>query len=165
LQKKATKLHVLRRCRGNYSKHCGFIESAKEESIETILEMALNKETGSCKALIVTGCMAQRYSKDMKKEILKWTFIGTGEFHRISEVLHELKENETIELVSDPEYVWRSDMPRLVSTPFYYAYLKIGEGCSHKMQFLYYTSVKRVLQKQTCQGYSGRSPQSCRSGR
>jgi len=115
---------------------CGFIESAKEESIETILEMALNKETGSCKALIVTGCMAQRYSKDMKKEIPEVdAFIGTGEFHRITEVLHDLKENETIELVSDPKYIWRSDMPRLVSTPFYYAYLKIGEGCSHKCSF------------------------------
>ncbi|MEQ8224393.1 MAG: 30S ribosomal protein S12 methylthiotransferase RimO [Candidatus Eremiobacterota bacterium] len=115
---------------------CGFIESAKEESIETILEMALNKKTGSCKALIVTGCMAQRYSKDMKKEIPEVdAFIGTGEFHRITEVLKNVKEHETIELVSDPEYIWRSDMPRLVSTPFYYAYLKIGEGCSHKCSF------------------------------
>jgi ribosomal protein S12 methylthiotransferase len=115
---------------------CGFIESAKEESIETILEMALQKQEGTCKALVVTGCMAQRYSQDMKKEIPEVdAFIGTGEFHRITEVLNNLKDGETVELISNPEYIWRSDMPRLVSTPFYYAYLKIGEGCSHKCSF------------------------------
>ncbi|HPZ10635.1 MAG TPA: MiaB/RimO family radical SAM methylthiotransferase, partial [Candidatus Eremiobacteraeota bacterium] len=115
---------------------CGFIESAKAESIETILEMAMLKKTGSCRALVVTGCLSQRYSKDLKAEIPEVdAFIGTGEFHRITEVLEKLKKKKKIELVSDPEYIWIPDIPRLITTPFFYAYLKIAEGCSHKCSF------------------------------
>src|SRR5581483_10472747 len=68
---------------------CSFIEASKEESIETILEMADYKEQGRCKVLVASGCLPQRYAKDLEKEMPEVDlFIGTGQYHRITEVLN-----------------------------------------------------------------------------
>lgn len=115
---------------------CCFIESAKEEAINTILEMALMKETGNCRFLIVAGCLAQRYSGELRKEMPEVdAFIGTSEIKNIGEVLNKLVSGNVIEQVSTPEVVWHSYIPRIVTTPFFYSYLKIAEGCSHKCTF------------------------------
>ena len=69
---------------------CSFIDSAKQESINTILEMADFKDKGNLKNLVVSGCMAQRYSKDLEKEMPEVDlFIGTGEYHRVVELLQK----------------------------------------------------------------------------
>ena len=109
---------------------CGFIESAKQESIDTIIGFANLKETGNLKLLIVTGCLAQRYSDELKQEIPKIdAIVGTGSYQNIDEILEGLQKEKQIVSLKDIEVVYNEDLPRYVSTPEYMAYLKISEGC------------------------------------
>ena len=109
---------------------CGFIESAKQESIETILEIARLKETANLKLLIVTGCLAQRYSDELKEEIPEIdAIVGTGSYQNIDEIVSGLEKENKIVSLNDIEFVYNEDLPRYVSTPSYMAYLKISEGC------------------------------------
>ena len=116
---------------------CGFIERAREEAIDTILEMALMKEEGRCKFLIAAGCLAQKYVKELTEELPEVdAFIGTGEFHRITEVIKKLSSSkEPLNFVSSPYVPLELGIERTISTPFYYSYLKIAEGCDHKCSF------------------------------
>src|ERR1700735_3888437 len=76
---------------------CSFIQASKEESIETILDMAQLKESGSCKVLVASGCLPQRYSKELETEMPEVDlFIGTGQYHRITELLN--KHGEAMEM-------------------------------------------------------------------
>ena len=109
---------------------CGFIESAKQESIDTIIEFANLKETGNLKLLIVTGCLAQRYSDELKQEIPEIdAIVGTGSYQNIDEILEGLQKEKQIVSLKDIEVVYNENLPRYVSTPEYMAYLKISEGC------------------------------------
>ena len=109
---------------------CGFIESAKQESIETILEIAQLKETANLKLLIVTGCLAQRYSDELKAEIPEIdAIVGTGSYQNIDEIVAGLEKENKIVSLNDIEFAYNEDLPRYVSTPSYMAYLKISEGC------------------------------------
>ena len=112
---------------------CGFIESAKKESIDTILELAKLKETGSLRLLVVSGCLPQRYQDELTKELPEVDlWIGTGEYHKIVEYLE--KEEKGSHLIQS-EYIYDDLTPRLVSTPKHTAYIKIAEGCSHLCTF------------------------------
>lgn len=112
---------------------CGFIESAKQESIETILELSQLKEKGKCKALIVTGCLSQRYSKELFDELPEVNaFIGTNNFNEIAIVIENIFENKkrfisTKNINDSIDY----DLPRVLTTPTHTAYLKIAEGCDN----------------------------------
>ncbi len=109
---------------------CGFIESAKQESIETIIELGNYKKTGNLKLLIVTGCLAQRYSDELTQEIPEIdAIVGTGSYQNIDQILEGLQKEKQIVSLSDIEVVYNEDLPRYVSTPEYMAYLKISEGC------------------------------------
>ena len=109
---------------------CGFIESAKQESIDTIIGFANLKETGNLKLLIVTGCLAQRYSDELKAEIPEIdAIVGTGSYQNIDEILAGLEKEKHIVSLNDIEVVYNEELPRYVSTPEYMAYLKISEGC------------------------------------
>ena len=111
---------------------CGFIESAKQESIDTILELAEYKTTGNLKILIVTGCLAQRYSEELKSEIPEIdAIVGTGSYQNIDEILNGLKEEKHIISLNDIEFAYNEELPRYISTPSHMAYLKIGEGCDN----------------------------------
>lgn len=111
---------------------CGFIESAKQESIETILEFAALKETGNLKLLVVTGCLAQRYSGELKTEIPEIdAIVGTGSYQNIDEIMDNLQKENKVVSLNDIEVVYNEELPRYVSTPTYMAYLKIGEGCDN----------------------------------
>ncbi|MCI5059254.1 MAG: 30S ribosomal protein S12 methylthiotransferase RimO [Flavobacteriales bacterium] len=102
---------------------CGFIDSAKEESINTILDFVRAKEAGHIEKLIVTGCLSERYGGDLKKEIPEVdAYFGTGDLPRL---LKTLKADYKRELVGE----------RLLTTPSHYAYLKISEGCNRKCSF------------------------------
>lgn len=115
---------------------CGFIESAKQESIQTILEFAQLKETGNLKLLIVTGCLAQRYSEELKQEIPEIdAIVGTGSYQNIDEILAELSEKHQIVSLNNIEFAYDETLPRYVSTPKHMAYLKIGEGCDNKCTY------------------------------
>ncbi|SCH06235.1 MULTISPECIES: 30S ribosomal protein S12 methylthiotransferase RimO [unclassified Romboutsia] len=109
---------------------CGFIESAKQESIETIIEIAQLKETGNLKLLVVTGCLAQRYSEELKSEIPEIdAIVGTGSYQNIDEIVAGLEKENKIVSLNDIEFAFNEELPRYVSTPSYMAYLKISEGC------------------------------------
>jgi ribosomal protein S12 methylthiotransferase len=114
---------------------CGFIESAKEESIEAILDAAKMKKQGTCSKVIIAGCLAQRYKKDLLKELPEAdAVIGTAEVSRISEICKEaLGGNEHLLKVSAPTMVY--GLPRLSTTPVHYRYLKIAEGCSNRCSY------------------------------
>ena len=109
---------------------CCFIHDAKEESIQTILEMAEYKKTGNLKALIVTGCLAQRYNKEIVEEIPEVdAVLGTTSYDKIVEAIDKALQGEvTIEL-NDIDALPKVDTKRIVTTGGHFAYLKIAEGC------------------------------------
>ena len=111
---------------------CGFLESAVEEAIETILETARLKKEGQLKKLVVAGCFVQRYGYKLLKEIPEVdAWLGTGEITRVAEVLRHEGTDPLPFFISRPTFLSDHRFPRLQSTPFYTAYLKIAEGCSH----------------------------------
>src|SRR5581483_6524682 len=119
--------------------NCAFIDSAKQESIDTILEMAQHKANGSCKTLIVTGCMAERYRDELKKEIPEIdAVLGTGEVPQIVGAIQPLnffRQQPPAPRPQPPTYIYDADTPRLFATPRHYAYVKIAEGCDYKCAF------------------------------
>lgn len=109
---------------------CCFIHDAKEESIQTILEMAEYKTNGSLKALIVTGCMAQRYQKEIMEEIPEVdAVLGTASYDKIAEAIDRVLEGQEELYMEDINALPRVDSKRLVTTGGHFAYLKIAEGC------------------------------------
>src|SRR5689334_5442233 len=136
---------------------CAFIDKAKQESIDAILEMAELKKTGSCKRLVVTGCMAERYRDELREQIPEIdAVLGTGE---VPEIVNAIGIGDpgsgvrTIPLLRSngepvapshprtaapshlPTYIYDADTPRLLATPRHYAYVKIAEGCDYKCAF------------------------------
>lgn len=111
---------------------CAFIDSAKEESINAILEMAKYKEE-KCKCLVVTGCLAQRYKDEIFSLMPEVDIIlGTNDYVKIKEAIEEFFEkNEKIMVVSNENDHVTEDVKRVVSTPSHYAYLKIADGCDN----------------------------------
>lgn len=114
---------------------CAFINEAKKESIETILELSELKKNGKCSVLVVSGCLSQRYGEELKKEIPEVDlFIGTENFSQIGKILKKKKYSSPSfgnVLVKKPNFILDSQTPRVLSTPFYTAYVKIAEGCSN----------------------------------
>lgn len=111
---------------------CCFIEDAKKESIENILEVARYKEEGNCKALIVTGCMAQRYKQEILDEIEEVdAVVGTTSYDKIVEIANGILEEKGLRTQAfdliDREML--DEMPRILTTAGYFAYVKISEGC------------------------------------
>jgi ribosomal protein S12 methylthiotransferase len=133
---------------------CAFIDKAKQESIDAILEMAEHKKTGACRRLVVTGCMAERYRDELKAQIPEIdAVLGTGEVPQIVSAIGDgasshalradapyvplLRPNGTA-VTGDsrlPTYIYDAETPRLLATPRHYAYIKIAEGCDYKCAF------------------------------
>jgi ribosomal protein S12 methylthiotransferase len=134
---------------------CAFIDKAKQESIDTILEMAQHKKDGSCRRLIVTGCMAERYRDELQKQIPEIdAVLGTGEVPAIVGAITGVPSDGAAPLTffksglpsgrsqppapspqSLPTYIYDADTPRFFATPRHYAYIKIAEGCDYKCAF------------------------------
>lgn len=109
---------------------CCFINDAKEESIQTILEMAELKKEGRLKALIVTGCLAQRYKNEIIEEIPEVdAVLGTTSYDKITEAIDEALKGHVMIEMQDIDVLPEVDTKRLVTTGGYFAYLKIAEGC------------------------------------
>ena len=109
---------------------CCFINDAKEESVNTILEMAELKKNGSCKALIVTGCMAERYKQEIIDEIPEVDgILGTSTYDEISHVLNRVLGGESVSCFHGLDVLPEVDAERMITTGGYYAFLKIAEGC------------------------------------
>ncbi|MFO1462923.1 MAG: 30S ribosomal protein S12 methylthiotransferase RimO [bacterium] len=136
---------------------CGFVAESKKESIEQIFEAARYKETGRCEVLVASGCLTQRYSANLAKEMPEVDlFVGLSEFDKLSEMLRErfganksfrrirvgerlLPEAAEAKGLSDfspaRQILPDPDLPRILATPKHYSYLKISEGCSHRCSF------------------------------
>ena len=114
---------------------CGFIDPAKEESINTILEMAEYKQTGRCRVLVVTGCLSQRYSGDLMKELPEIdVLLGVNQYEQLPAAIEEaLKKQNRPCLCADDHGYYEHD--RVLTTPSYSAYIRIGEGCSNRCTF------------------------------
>ena len=109
---------------------CCFINDAKEESVNTILEMAEYKTAGSCKALIVTGCLAQRYRQEIIDEIPEVdAVLGTTSFDHICEAVDEALKGQNLTKFDDLQKLVKSENHRMLTTGGHYAHLKIAEGC------------------------------------
>ena len=114
---------------------CGFIESAKSEAIENILELAELKKAGRLKKLLVTGCLSQRYPDDIRTELPEVDgMLGTGSYTDVAAAVEELMAGEKAEHFGNVHRTFE-DGERLVTTPPYTAYLKIAEGCSNGCAF------------------------------
>ncbi|ORJ62202.1 30S ribosomal protein S12 methylthiotransferase RimO [Geothermobacter hydrogeniphilus] len=116
---------------------CSFIQDAKEESIQTILEVADYKQTGNCRLLAVTGCLPQRYRDELAAELPEVDlFMGTGDAPRIVELLDKaLGDGERVEAVGLPDFLYDHATPRVKSSPHYSAYVKIAEGCANHCSY------------------------------
>ena len=116
---------------------CAFIREAKEESVNTILEMAARKREGRCRALVVAGCLPQRYRGELLPLLPEVdAFVGTGEYPRIADVCAEVLRGTGRRDWAQSGTVLHHDlMPRLRSTPRHFAYVKISEGCDHRCTF------------------------------
>jgi len=117
---------------------CGFIDTAKQESIDTILEMVEMKNSGNCKKLVVAGCLAERYRADIRKEIPEIDFVfGPDELGRILEAVKLETDDAEPAISIDALYTSTEvpTIPRVLTTPGHMAYLKISEGCDHVCTF------------------------------
>ncbi len=112
---------------------CGFIESAKQESINSILELSDLKKQGNCKVIIVTGCLVQRYVDELSQELPEVdAFLGTTNFNEVANVVKEiLNERKQISIIGNINDEVNYDIPRVLTTPSHSAYIKIAEGCDN----------------------------------
>lgn len=122
---------------------CGFIESAQQESVDTILQMAEYKKQ-SCQMLIVSGCLAQRFSEELLAEIPEIdAMIGTGSWQKIREAIERVDQGEKpIVLIDELTNLYDEEMPRILTTPSYSAYIKVAEGCSNRCAYCVIPSVR-----------------------
>jgi ribosomal protein S12 methylthiotransferase len=124
---------------------CAFIDSAKQESIDAILEMARHKSDGACRRLIVTGCLAERYRDELRAEIPEIdAVLGTGEVPEIVNAIGGTSGSAGAPLTffarhpasrTAPSYIYDAETPRVFATPRHYAYVKVAEGCDYKCAF------------------------------
>lgn len=122
---------------------CCFINDAKMESIETIIEMAEYKKTGKCKVLIVCGCLAQRYADEIKEEIPEVdAVIGTTAYDELVSILNEVLQNKTPVKLKDINYLPKQSGRRIHSTGTVYSYLKIAEGCNKNCTYCIIPSLR-----------------------
>ena len=129
---------------------CAFIRDAQEESVETILEVADYKKNGRCKLLIVSGCMPQRYQKELEKELPEVDFfMGTADAPRIVALLDRHLEGGQQQEIGLPDYLYDHTTPRVTSSPYYTAYVKIAEGCANHCSYCVIPSIRGTLRSRT----------------
>jgi ribosomal protein S12 methylthiotransferase len=116
---------------------CAFIADAKEESVETILEVADYKQNGNCRLLVVTGCLPQRYATELATDLPEVDiFIGTGELTRLVELIDAHQpQGGPLQAIDIPQYLYDHTTPRVKSSPFYSTYVKIAEGCDNHCSY------------------------------
>lgn len=150
---------------------CAFIDSAKQESIDAILEMAEQKKIGTCRKLVVTGCLAERYREELKKEIPEIDVVlGTGEVPDIVEALRNgacvpaaaaraslrpTRDHRSrtagapLTFYKKPTYLYDANTPRHLSTPKHFAYVKAAEGCDYTCSFCIIPTLRGAYRSRT----------------
>ena len=133
---------------------CGFIRDAKEESIEAILTAARDKEAGKYQYLVVTGCLPQRYQKELRQELPEVDlFLGTNEVGEAAGLLEKLVRGELKkkEIIGRPRYLYDHETPRLFSSGPASAYFKIAEGCSNCCAYCVIPKIRGRLRSRPAQ--------------
>ena len=117
---------------------CAFIEDAREESIDTITDTCRLKQEGRCKAVLVAGCLPQRYQRELAESLPDVdAFIGLDELDKVGEFVRQIRSGETgiYSVSSSAARLYEPAVPGLVFTAGAYAYLKVAEGCNHRCAF------------------------------
>ena len=115
---------------------CGFIEDAKQESINTLLEMGQYKKTGRCKLMVASGCLTQRYGKELMREMPELDVIlGTTSFPEIIEAINQAAQGKRVMNIRHPDFVLPEGLPRDSLEKSHYAYLRIAEGCNNHCSY------------------------------
>jgi ribosomal protein S12 methylthiotransferase len=130
---------------------CAFIREAKEESVDTILEVADRKTTGRCKLLVVSGCLSQRYQEELAAELPEVDlFVGTADAPRIVELLDQrLQGQGPRQSIGLPDFLYDHTTPRALSSPYYTAYVKIAEGCANHCSYCVIPSIRGTLRSRS----------------
>ena len=129
---------------------CGFLQSAVKESVDTILEMAGHKTRGRCEQLIVTGCLAERHPEDLLKEIPEIDhLLGTKQYPMLKHLLSGNGRSKQRNHTHEPAQYFDTPGNRVLTTPFYSAYVKIAEGCSNKCAFCIIPKLRGPIQSRT----------------
>lgn len=131
---------------------CGFIREAKEESIQQILQAAALKRTGPCRAVVVSGCLPQRYREELASQLPEVdAFVGTGEFPRIAEIVRGglSQDGRPGRWLETPTALVTADLPRRRLGPAHLAYVKIAEGCDHACRFCAIPGIRGPLQSRS----------------
>ncbi|MBR5134786.1 MAG: 30S ribosomal protein S12 methylthiotransferase RimO [Clostridia bacterium] len=124
---------------------CGFIEAAKQEAIDTILEFAQLKKEGQIKRLIVTGCLAQRYQEELASELPECdAVLGLGANGDIAKTVQAVMEGETVTSFP-PRSCWSLDGDRVQTTPHFFAYMRVGDGCNNCCTYCAIPSIRGGL--------------------
>ena len=128
---------------------CGFIEDAKEESIDTIIEAGKYKNNMKCEALIVTGCLTQRYQDTILDEMPEVdAILGTGNFDDIIEIMKKVLNGHRINHIGDPNFNYRHSLPRQLTTS-HYSYVKIAEGCNNNCSYCVIPEIRGAVNSRT----------------
>ena len=115
---------------------CAFIDSAKQESIDTILEMSDFKQNGKCKCLVVSGCLSQRYMDSLVEELPEVDiFVGTASYRELPELIKDFMNNHSKIAIKNEINKRDFTKKRVLTTPYHYAYLKIAEGCNNNCTY------------------------------
>jgi ribosomal protein S12 methylthiotransferase len=128
---------------------CGFVQDAKEESIQTVLDATRLKRAGRCRALLVSGCLAQRYARELPELLPEVDgFVGTGEFPRIAEIVGSVLHGRELQRswVTGHTALATADLARRRLSPTHVAYLKIADGCDHRCGFCAIPAIRGPLQ-------------------
>jgi ribosomal protein S12 methylthiotransferase len=132
---------------------CGFIDKAKQESIDTIIELGRLKQTGQCKLLIATGCLTERYRGEILKELPELdAIVGTGDFPRIADLCRFLLDRKDgsraipVQWAGSPTFLYGPETPRLRIGPRHWAYVKVSEGCHRTCSFCIIPQIRGNLQ-------------------
>ncbi len=135
---------------------CSFIADAAQESVDAILDYADLRADGKLQALLVTGCLPQRYGVELMREIPEIDgIIGTGQFGRCVEAVEDAVAGRRPAFLDDPGYLQPADAPRVVTTPAHYAYLKIGEGCANRCAYCIIPSIRGGVQSRPLEAVVG----------
>ena len=113
---------------------CGFIEPAKEESIDTLLTLAQYKETGNLKLLVATGCLTQRYEQELLQELPEVDLLlGVNQYERLPQAIREALQGKRASYCADDRHILTGE--RVLTTPPYTAYVRIAEGCDNRCAY------------------------------
>ncbi|MDP3921395.1 MAG: 30S ribosomal protein S12 methylthiotransferase RimO [Candidatus Omnitrophota bacterium] len=115
---------------------CAFIQEAQQESVDRILELIELKKQKQIRAVIVMGCLVQRFPRELQKDLKEVdAFVGSGEYQKIAEIVDEVAAGKKVFEIGRPGYLTTSGENRIALTPAHYRYLKISEGCDHTCAF------------------------------